>query len=125
MIEFIRALQSDPFVVSFLAGGIWPIIQASLNRPWWTRRRRVALVVAASVIASVGVWVAGSYPASWRLFTAQASVFLGNAWVVYQALSMVRIGGVDLLEWVGIYTPGGMTKDDLVVGTLTEDAQDS
>lgn len=106
-------LQSDPFVTSVLIGVVWPLIQASLDRPYWTRQRRVWLMIAVAVVVTAGVWVSGSYPATWKLIVSQASVFLGVAWTVYQILSGIKIGGVSIIEWVGALTPGGETLDDV------------
>lgn len=116
MTNLLLGLQTDPFITTVLIGVIWPIIQAALDKPWWTRERRVALLVAVAVVVTVGVWVSGVYPATWRLLTAQLSVFLGVAWSVYQVLSSVKINGWSLLDWVGAFTPGGVDRDDLMGG---------
>lgn len=109
-------LQSDPFITTVIIGLIWPLIQAALDRPWWTRERRVGLLVGVALVVTVGVWVAGVYPATWRLLTAQLSVFLGVAWSVYQVLAAVKVNGVSLIDWVGAVTPGGVDRDDLMGG---------
>lgn len=109
-------LQSDPFITTVIIGLIWPLIQAALDRPWWTRERRVGLLVVVALVVTAVVWVAGVYPATWRLFTAQLSVFLGVAWSVYQVLAAVKVNGVSLIDWVGAVTPGGVDRDDLVGG---------
>ena len=106
-------LQSDPFITTVVIGLIWPLVQAALDRPWWTRERRVGLLAVVAVIVTVCVWVSGSYPATWRLFTAQAGVFLGTAWSVYQVLAAVKINGSSLIDWVGAVTPGGQSVDEL------------
>lgn len=111
--NILLGLQSDPFVTSVLIGIVWPLIQAALDRPYWTRRRRVWLTVAVAVVVTAGVWVAGSYPATWQLLVSQASVFLGVAWTVYQILSGIKIGGVSIIDWTGALTPGGETIDDV------------
>lgn len=116
MTNLLLGLQTDPFLTTVVIGVIWPIIQAALDKPWWTRERRVALLVAVAVVVTVGVWVSGVYPATWRLLTAQLSVFLGVAWSVYQALSSVKINGWSLLDWVGALTPGGTDVEDLSGG---------
>lgn len=105
--------QSDPFVTSVLIGVVWPLIQAALDRPYWTRQRRVWLTVAVAVVVTVGVWVSGSYPATWQLIVSQATVFLGVAWTVYQVLSGIRISGVSIINWAGALTPGGESVDDV------------
>ena len=116
MNDLILSLHQDPFVTTVLVGLVWPLVQAALDRPWWTRERRVGLLVVVALVVTVGVWVAGVYPATWRLLTAQLSVFLGVAWSVYQVLSSVKVGGWSLLDWVGAVTPGGVDRDDLMGG---------
>ena len=103
-------------MTTVIVGLIWPLVQAALDKPWWTRERRVGLLAAVAVVVTVGVWVSGAYPATWRLLTAQLSVFLGVAWSVYQVLSSVKINGWSLLDWVGAVTPGGVDRDDLMGG---------
>ena len=111
--DILLGLQSDPFVTSVLIGVLWPLIQAALDRPYWTRQRRVWLTVAVAVVVTVGVWVSGSYPATWQLIVSQATVFLGVAWTVYQVLSGIRISGVSIINWAGALTPGGESVDDV------------
>lgn len=113
-------LQSDPFITTVVIGLIWPIIQAALDRPWWTRARRVALLAIVAGIVTVGVWISGSYPATWQLLTSQLTVFLGTAWSVYQVLSYVKINGASLLDWVGAVTPGGQSLEELTGGTVSD-----
>lgn len=106
-------LQSDPFVTTVIIGVVWPLVQAALDKPWWTRARRVALLAIVALIVTAGVWISGSYPATWQLIVSQATVFLGVAWAVYQVLAAVRINGHSILDWVGATTPGGQALDDL------------
>lgn len=113
MNNILLGLQSDPFLVTVVVGLIWPVVQAALDRPYWTPARRKVLLAAVAVVVSLAVWVSGSYPATWQLFLAQASVFLGIAWSVFQVLSSVKINGVSLIDWAGALTPGGETVDDL------------
>lgn len=117
MTSLLLGLQSDPFVMTVIVGLIWPLVQAALDKPWWTRERRVALLAVVTVVVTVGVWVAGSYPATWRLLTAQATVFLGTAWSVYQVLAAIKINGVSFLDWVGAVTPGGQSVEELTDST--------
>lgn len=117
MSDLLLGLQSDPFITTVVIGLIWPLIQAALDRPWWTRERRVGLLVVVALVVTAGVWVAGVYPATWRLVTAQLSVFLGTAWSVYQVLSSIKISGWSLLDWVGAVTPGGASVTDLASGS--------
>lgn len=113
MNNLLLGLQSDPFLVTVVVGLIWPLVQATLDKPYWTPRRRKILLAVVAVIVSLAVWVWGSYPATWQLILAQASVFLGIAWSVFQVLSSVKINGASLIDWAGALTPGGETVDDL------------
>lgn len=113
MNQLLLGLQSDPFVVTVVVGLIWPLVQAALDRPYWTPARRKVLLAVVAVLVSLAVWVSGSYPATWQLIVAQASVFLGVAWSVFQVLSAVKINGASLIDWAGALTPGGETVDDL------------
>ena len=106
-----KALFSDPFVTTVILGTLWPLIQAALDRPWWTRVRRVALVVGAAVVLTVGAWALSAYPLQAELLAGQIGKFLGFAWAGYQVLSHIRIGGVSVLSWAGIITPGGETRE--------------
>lgn len=113
MNDLLLGLQSDPFITTVVVGLLWPLVQAALDKPWWTRGRRVALLAVVALIVTVGVWVSGSYPATWQLLTSQATVFLGTAWSVYQILTGIKINGHSILDWVGAVTPGGQTVDEL------------
>lgn len=113
MNNLLLGLQSNPFITTVVVGLIWPIVQAALDRPYWTPARRKVLLAGVAVIVSIAVWVSGSYPATWQLFLAQASVFLGIAWSVFQGLSTIKINGASLIDWAGALTPGGETLDDL------------
>lgn len=113
MNNLLLGLQSDPFLVTVVVGLIWPVVQAALDRPYWTPARRKVLLAGVAAVVSLAVWVSGSYPATWKLFLAQASVFLGIAWSVFQVLSAVKINGVSLINWAGALTPGGETVEDV------------
>lgn len=123
--DILLGLQSDPFVTSVLIGVVWPLVQAALDRPYWTRQRRVWLMAAVAVVVTAGVWVSGSYPATWKLIVSQASVFLGVAWAVYQVLSGIKIGGVSIIDWAGALTPGGETVEDVRAAAKEKPAGDS
>lgn len=120
--DILLGVQSDPFVTSVLIGVVWPLIQAALDRPYWTRQRRVWLLAAVAVVVTAGVWVSGSYPATWKLIVSQATVFLGVAWAVYQILSGIKIGGVSIIDWAGALTPGGETVEDVRAEATKEPA---
>ena len=113
MSNLLLGLQSDPFLVTVVVGLIWPLVQAALDRPYWTPARRKVLLAGVAAVVSLAVWVSGSYPATWQLFLAQASAFLGIAWSVFQVLSAVKINGISIIDWAGALTPGGETVDDL------------
>lgn len=113
MNSILLGLQSDPFLVTVVVGLIWPVVQAALDRPYWTPARRKALLAVVAVVVSLAVWVSGSYPATWQLLLTQASVFLGIAWTVFQVLSAVKVNGASLIDWAGAITPGGETVADL------------
>lgn len=114
-------LHQDPFVTTVIVGLVWPLVQAALDKPWWTRGRRVGLLAIVAGIVTVGLWMAGSYPATWQLLTSQLTVFLGTAWSVYQVLASIRVNGASLLDWVGAVTPGGQSLEELTGATVPVD----
>lgn len=118
MNNLLLGLQTDPFLVTVVVGLIWPVVQAALDRPYWTPARRKILLAVVAVIVSLAVWVSGTYPATWQLLLAQAAVFLGIAWSVFQVLSAVKINGISIIDWAGALTPGGETVDDLHLSGL-------
>ena len=121
MNSLLLGLQSDPFITTVVIGLVWPLIQAALDKPWWTRGRRVTLLAIVAGVVTVGVWISGSYPATWQMLTSQATVFLGTAWSVYQVLASIRINGASLLDWVGAVTPGGQSLEELTGATVPAD----
>lgn len=114
-------LHQDPFVTTVIVGIVWPLVQAALDRPWWTRARRVALLAIVASVVTVGVWISGSYPATWQLLTSQLTVFLGVAWSVYQVLAAIKVNGASILDWVGAVTPGGQSLEELTAATVPVD----
>ena len=113
MNDLLLGLHADPFLTTVIVGLVWPVVQSALDRPYWTPARRKVLLVVAAIVVSLVVWVSGTYPATWRLLVAQAGVFLGIAWSVFQVLSAVRINGVSLIDWVGAVTPGGESVEEV------------
>lgn len=113
MNNLLLGLQSDPFLVTVVVGLIWPVVQAALDRPYWTPRRRKVLLAVVAVVVSLAVWVSGSYPATWQLLVANASVFLGIAWAAFQVLSSIKINGISIIDWAGALTPGGETVEEV------------
>jgi hypothetical protein len=111
--QLLLGLQSDPFIMTVVGGLIWPVVQAALDRPYWTPARRKVLLTGVAVVVSLTVWVSGSYPATWQLFVANASVFLGIAWAVFQVLSGIKINGISIIDWAGALTPGGETVEEV------------
>lgn len=113
MNDLLLGLHTDPFLTTVVVGLVWPMVQAALDRPYWTPARRKVLLAVVAVLVSLAVWVSGTYPATWRLIIAQAGVFLGVAWSVFQVLSAIRINGVSLIDWVGAVTPGGESVEEV------------
>lgn len=113
MNDLLLGLHADPFLTTVVVGLIWPMVQAALDRPYWTPARRKALLAVVAVIVSLAVWVSGTYPATWRLLIAQAGIFLGIAWSAFQVLSAIRINGASLIDWVGAVTPGGESVEEV------------
>ena len=108
--DSLKALSIDPFITTVVVGIVWPLVQAALDKPWWTHKRRIVLVSIAATVLSVGIWLVSEYPATVEYLATQLTALLGIFWAVYQILSHVQIGGDSLLEWVGMVTPGGMPK---------------
>lgn len=113
MNDLLLGINTDPFLTTVVVGLVWPMVQAALDRPYWTSTRRKILLAVVAGVVSLAVWVSGTYPATWRLLIAQAGVFLGIAWSVFQVLSAIRINGVSLIEWVGAVTPGGESVEEV------------
>ena len=113
MNDLLLGLHTDPFLTTVIVGLVWPMVQAALDRPYWTPARRKVLLAVVAVVVSLAVWVSGSYPATWQLIVANASVFLGVAWTAFQVLSAVKINGASLIDWAGALTPGGETVDEV------------
>lgn len=108
--DSLKALSIDPFITTVVVGIVWPLVQAALDKPWWTHKRRIILVSVAATVLSVGIWATSEYPATVEYLATQLTALLGIFWTVYQILSNIKIGGESLLEWVGMLTPGGMPK---------------
>lgn len=113
MNDLLLGIHTDPFLTTVVVGLVWPMVQAALDRPYWTPTRRKVLLAVVAGVVTLTVWVAGSYPATWRMMVAQAGVFLGVAWSVFQVLSAIRINGVSLIDWVGAATPGGESVEEV------------
>lgn len=116
-------LGLDPMVVALLTGPVWTIIQAALDKPWWTPTRRRVLVAVAALVLSVAIWFAGAYPLTWQMILTQAGLILGYATAAYWILQRITINGISLLDWVGLITPGGQTR--VIEGTATVTSETS
>ena len=91
-----------------VAAIVWPLVQAALDKPYWTAgRRRVITLVAIVVIAS-GTWFAGAYPANAEAITTQVLSVAGLILGAFNVLKSVKINGISVLDWAGIVTPGGV-----------------
>lgn len=110
-------LNFDPAIVTFLTAIVWPLIQAALDKPWWTATRRRVLVAVAALVLSIVIWFTGAYPLTWQMILTQAGLILGYATAAYWILQRITINGVSLLDWVGLITPGGETR--IVEGAAT------
>jgi len=44
MNDLLLGLHTDPFLTTVVVGLIWPMVQAALDRPYWTPARRKALL---------------------------------------------------------------------------------
>lgn len=96
----------DPFVVSILVGVVWPLIQHVAQRASWSSKTKRFIALGFAVVASVLVWFAGAYPASWELFTAQFLVVFGAGQAVYAVL---KAAGV--LDWANVSKADTATVD--------------
>lgn len=95
-------LNFDPLITCGLVGFVWPLIQAALDKPYWTSARRRVLVLVAGLVLSLVVWWAGAYPMSWQLIASQASVVIAAAATAFTVLKSIGV-----IDWVGRATPGG------------------
>lgn len=91
-----------------VAAIVWPLIQAALDKPYWTASRRRAVTLAAIVVITAGTWFAGAYPATAEAATTQALSVAGLVLGAFNILKSVKVNGISVLDWVGIITPGGV-----------------
>lgn len=94
--------------VTAVAAVVWPLIQAALDRPYWTPSRRRAIALAAVVVIAVGTWFVGSYPANAEAITTQVLSVAGLVLGAFNVLKTVKVNGISVLDWAGIVTPGGV-----------------
>lgn len=95
-------------ILTAVAAIVWPLIQAALDRPYWTASRRRAIALAAIVAIAAGTWFVGAYPATAQAATTQVLSVAGLVLGAFNALKSVKVNGVSVLDWAGIVTPGGV-----------------
>lgn len=98
--------QIDPFVACIMLGIVWPIVQQVAQRASWAGRTKRFIAVGFAVVASVLVWFAGAYPASWQLFTTQFLVVFGAGQTVYAFLK-----GAGVFDWAQVGESDMATAD--------------
>lgn len=95
-------------ILTAVAAIVWPLIQAALDKPYWTASRRRAITLAAIVVIAAGTWLAGAYPATAAAVTNQALSVAGLVLGAFNVLKSVKVNGISILDWAGIVTPGGV-----------------
>lgn len=95
-------------ILTAVAAVVWPLVQAALDKPYWTASRRRAITLAAVVVIAVGTWFVGAYPANAEAVTAQVLSVAGLILGAFNILKTVKINGISILDWAGIVTPGGV-----------------
>lgn len=91
-----------------VAAIVWPLIQAALDKPYWTAARRRAITLAAIVVIAAGTWLVGAYPATAAAATTQILSVAGLILGAFNVLKSVKVNGISILDWAGIVTPGGV-----------------
>lgn len=91
-----------------VAAVAWPLVQAALDKPYWTAARRRAIALAAVVVIAVGTWFVGAYPANAEAITTQLLSVAGLVLGAFNILKTVKVNGISVLDWAGIVTPGGV-----------------
>lgn len=86
----------------------WPLIQAALDKPYWTPSRRRAIALAAVLVIAVGTWFVGAYPANAEAVTTQVLSVAGLVLGAFNILKTIKVNGISVLDWAGIVTPGGV-----------------
>lgn len=95
-----------------VAAVAWPFVQAALDKPYWTASKRRTLALAAVVLIAAGTWLVGAYPATAEAAVTQLLSVAGLILGAFNILKSVKIGGISVLDWAGIATPGGVTLRD-------------
>lgn len=95
-------------VLTAVAAIAWPLIQAALDKPYWTASRRRVITLAAIAVIAAGTWFAGAYPVTAEAATTQVLSVAGLVLGAFNILKSVKINGISVLDWAGIVTPGGV-----------------
>lgn len=95
-------------ILTAVAAVVWPLVQAALDKPYWTAGRRRMITLAAVVVIAVGTWFAGAYPVNAEAVTTQVLSVAGLVLGAFNVLKSVKINGISVLDWAGIVTPGGV-----------------
>lgn len=91
-----------------VAAIVWPLIQAALDKPYWTAGRRRLITLAAIVVIAAGTWFVGAYPATAQAAVTQVLSVAGLILGAFNVLKSVKVNGISVLDWAGIVTPGGV-----------------
>lgn len=91
-----------------VAAIVWPLVQAALDKPYWTASRRRMIALAAIVVIAAGTWFVGAYPATAAAATTQVLSVAGLIFGAFNVLKSVKVNGISILDWAGIATPGGV-----------------
>ena len=94
-----------------VAAVAWPFVQAALDKPYWTAGKRRALTLTAVVLIAAGTWFVGAYPATAEAAITQLLSVAGLVLGAFNILKSVKINGISILDWAGIATPGGVTRE--------------
>lgn len=86
----------------------WPLVQAALDKPWWTPARRRSLTLVAVVVIAAGTYLAGAYPSGVEAVTNHVLAVAGLVLGAFNILKAIKINGVSVLDWAGLVTPGGV-----------------
>lgn len=95
-------------ILTAIAAIAWPLVQAALDKPYWTAGRRRVITLAAIVVIAAGTWFVGAYPATAEGITTQALSVAGLILGAFNILKSIKINGISILDWAGIVTPGGV-----------------
>lgn len=107
-------MNLDPgqtMALTAVAGVLWPLVQAALDKPWWTPTRRRAITLAAVVVLAAGSWYVSSYPATAQAIVTQTAAVAGFVLGAFNVLKSLKINGVSIIDWAGLVTPGGVERD--------------